>query len=244
MGRVRALQTRLAGRRDSAQIAGDIGRRQPKPAQARNHQMGKVLANAAALLEDFPQRRRDHGCLWIILELASDPVHQIDRAGKDAAARRKARGSIGGDRGKHRHQRARKDIADRRRRPQARGLKGHVAHRFPRPAWRRAVERIAGDLDARSRVDTQMAMRRFDQDALGMGPEEIITRGAGRGPGPDLDGVRDQLLSIGALRLQPQRAARETHRTFVAIGGDVADVVDHARPVSFSGRLALGPCGK
>ena len=46
---------------------------------------------------------------------------------------------------------------------------------------------------------------------------------------------------LGSSRSE-QRAKLD--RAFVAVGGDVTDVVDHARPVSFSGRLALGPCGK
>ena len=64
------------------------------------------------------------------------------------------------------------------------------------------------------------------------------------GSRPDLDGMRDQLLAVAAARLQPQRAARRTHRAFVGVGRDVTDVVDHARPVSFSGRLALGAVRK
>src|SRR5258708_10975575 len=87
-------------------------------------------------------------------------------------------------------------------------------------------------------------MRASDQDARGMRAEKVMPHRAVRRPRPDIDGMRDQLLSVAAPRLQPQRASREIDRTFVTVAGDVTDVVDHARPVSFSGRLALGPCGK
>ena len=101
------------------------------------------------------------------------------------------------------------------------------------------------DTETRDRESiAQLAMRGFDQHALGMGAEKIAPDGAVRRPRPDIDGVRDQLLAVAAARLQPQRAARKADRTFVSVGRDVTDVVDHARPVSFSGRLALGPCGK
>ena len=87
-------------------------------------------------------------------------------------------------------------------------------------------------------------MRGFDQHAFGMGAEEIAPHRAFRRLRPDIDGVGDQLLSVTAARFEPQRAPREADRIFVGVGGDVPDIVDHARPVSFSGRLALGPCGK
>src|SRR3974390_1021104 len=89
-----------------------------------------------------------------------------------------------------------------------------------------------------------MTVRLFDHDALGEGTEEIPPRGAFGWTWPDLDRVRDQLLSLAGPWLQPQRAAGEADRIFIGVGRDVADVVDHASPVSFSGRLALGPCGK
>ena len=179
------------------------------------------------------------------LKSRADAVHQVGRAGENAAARRKARRGIGGDRRLHRHQRAGKDIADRRRRAEAGGLEGDVAHALPCRARRRAARR-AGATPTRASGNSMRRLRcgGLDQHALGMGAEEIAPCGALRRPRPDIDGVRDQLLPVAAPRLQPQRAARKTHRAFVGVGGDVTDVVDHARPVSFSGRLALGPCGK
>ena len=206
--------------------------------------MGEILADAVAFLEHFVERRRDHGRFRIVFELGADPVHQVDRAGKDAASRRKAWRRIGGDRLLHRHQRTGKDVTDRRGRTETGGLECHVADALPCRTWRGAGRGAAGNRNPRPGIDAKVAMRGFDQDALGMGAEKVVPYGAVRRPRPDIDDVRDQLLSVAAPRLQPQRAAREADRAFVAVGGDVANVVDHARPVSFSGRLALGPCGK
>ena len=131
MGRVGALQARFARRRNGAQIAADIGRRQSEAAQARDHHMGEILADAVTFFEHFVERRRDHGGLRVVFEFGPDPVHQIDRAGQNPARGREALRRILGDRRQHRHQRAGKNITDRRRRAEAGGLKGHVADAFP-----------------------------------------------------------------------------------------------------------------
>ncbi len=206
--------------------------------------MGKILADAVALFEHLLERRRDHRRLRIVFELVADAVHQIDGAGQNSAACRKARRGIGGDRLQHRHQRTGKDVADRRRGTEAGGFESQVADALPRRARRGAAGRLARYRHPRSGIDPQMTMRGLDQHALGVGAEEIPPDRPLRRTRPDIDGVGDQLLAVAALRLQPQRAARKAHRALVTIGRDMTDVVDHARPVSFSGRLALGPCGK
>jgi hypothetical protein len=166
--------------------------------------MGEVLANAVAFFEDFIERRRDHGRLRVVLKFRPYPVHQVDRAGKDTASRRKAGGSIRRDRLLDRHQRAGEDISDRRRGAETGGLECHVADTLPCATLRGAAGRAAGDRDPRSGIDPKGAMRGFDQDAFGMRPEKIPPHRPVRWPRPDIDGVRDQLLSVGAFGLQPQ----------------------------------------
>ena len=95
MGGIGALQPRLARRRDGAQIAADIGRRQAEAAQPCDHHMGEILADAVALLEHLAERRRDHRRLRVVVEFGADAVHQIDRAGEDPAPGAKARRGIG-----------------------------------------------------------------------------------------------------------------------------------------------------
>ncbi|MGY4442998.1 hypothetical protein ACVW04_005817 [Bradyrhizobium sp. LM2.3] len=206
--------------------------------------MGKILTDAMALGEDLVERRRDHRRLGVVAKLGADAMHEIDRSCEDARAGRKAGRRIGADRPQHRHQRTRKDIADRRGRPEARRLEGDVANALPGRARSGARRRLARHLHARARIDAQSAMRGLDHDALGQGAEEITANMTLSGARTDLDIMRDQLLVVAAPRLQPQRAAGEADRILVLVSGDVTDVVDHASPVSFSGRLALGPCGK
>ena len=206
--------------------------------------MGEVLTDAVAVVEYLAQRGRNHGGLGIVAELLVDAPHEVRGSDDDACARWKAAGGIVGHRSEHRHQRAGEDIADRRRRPEAGGLEGGIAHALPGRARRIALRRCARQLDPRARIDAQMAVLGVDDDALGQGAEEVAPCRPLRGPRPDVDAVGDQLLAAATERLQPQRAARKADVALIFIGGDMPDVVDHARPVSFSGRVAFGPCGK
>src|SRR6266481_4943518 len=98
--------------------------------------MGKILADAVALLEHFFEWRRDHGGLRIVFEIAADAVHQVDGACENALSLRKACRGIGGDRLEHRHQRTGKDVANRRGGTEARGLEGYVPDALPGRARR------------------------------------------------------------------------------------------------------------
>ena len=51
MCRVRALEPRLPRRRNGADITADLGGRQPKTTQARDHDVCKILADTAPLLK-------------------------------------------------------------------------------------------------------------------------------------------------------------------------------------------------
>ena len=150
MGRVRTLQARFARRRDGAQIAADIGRRQSEPAQSCDHHMCKILANAMALFEHFVERRRDDGRFRVVLKIAADPVHQVDRAGNNSACRRKACRRISGDRLLHRHQWARKHVTDRRGGAESFGLECEVADVLPCGTLRRAARGVAANGNPRS----------------------------------------------------------------------------------------------
>ncbi len=210
--------------------------------------MGKILTDAVALLEHFLERRRDDGGLRVRIELGADPVHQIDRAGKDAGRRpaKSSRPRVFGDpleapapAGSRTHSRLARRDREWWRRTRRRG-------RFPGRSLRGAARRAAGKPTPASGLSMRrLRCARFRSGCSRSGyRRNRAAGGAVRRPRPDIDAVRNQLLAVVASRLEPQRAARETDRTFVAVGGDVTDVVDHARPVSFSGRLALGPCGK
>ena len=216
VGRVRALQARLARRRDGAQIAADIGRRQSEAAQP------AIITCAKSWQTPWRFSNTSSSGVEITVAFGSylNSV-RMRRIRSTAPARmpprrRKARGGIGGDRLLHRHQRARKDVSDRRSGAETGGLERHVANALPRRTLHRAAGGVAGNRHPRSGIDAKVAMRGFDQDALGMSAEEVAPNGAVRGSRPDIDGVRDQLLSVAAPRLQPQRTARETDRTFVS----------------------------
>src|SRR5581483_6864583 len=108
--------------------------------------------------------------------------------------------------------------------------KGDVADALPVRARRGAAWRPARDFHAGARVDAKVLVRRLDHHALGGGAEKIPSRRALGRPRTDFHAVRDQFLAVAAARLQPQRAAGEADLAVIAIGRDVTDVVDHARP--------------
>ncbi|MPL73748.1 hypothetical protein SDC9_19554 [bioreactor metagenome] len=81
--RVRALEPRLAGRREGAQKARDIARRNADAAQRGDHDMGEILAHAAALREGLARRGVDGGRLGVeghrAIERAPDRHHRLLR---------------------------------------------------------------------------------------------------------------------------------------------------------------------
>src|SRR6185437_14170140 len=101
-------------------------------------------------------------------------------------------------------------ITHRRGRAEAGGGEGNIAHALPERAWRGAAWRAARDRHARARSDAQIPVRCLDHHAFGKGAEEVAARGPLGRLGADLDVVRNQLLSVAAPRLQPERAAGET----------------------------------
>ena len=87
----------LAGRRAREQIAAHVTRRQAARTQARDHQMGKVLAHAALLLEKFHHRRGDVGRRRIEFKLAVNFRHQRCRRFQNRPARFKTIAGIGSE---------------------------------------------------------------------------------------------------------------------------------------------------
>ena len=74
------------------------------------------------------------------------------------------------------------------------------------------VARRSGPKDRHPRagIDAKAAMRGLDQDALGMRAEVVSPRRALRRARPDVDGVRDQLLSIAASAIVHPRTSLQT----------------------------------
>ena len=82
--RVGAFEARRARRRIGPQEAADIAGRNAEPAQAGDHDVGKVLAHAVALAERLDHRRIDGGRFLVIAHLLvqrlADRTHAIDDA--------------------------------------------------------------------------------------------------------------------------------------------------------------------
>ena len=242
MGGVRALQARLSRRRDGAQIAADIGRRQTRARAGPRSSHGQNPGRRRGASRTLP-------CSGVEITVAFGSYLKslrMRRIRSAAPARMPPPGGkladrIGGDRRLHRHQRTRKDITDRRRGPRlvasnatSRTL-SHDGLGAARSGALRDTETRERELIRRLRCAVSIRTlsvwvpKKSRRTVRSAGRGRISTR------------VRNQLLAVAAPRLQPQRAARETHRAFVTIGRDVTDVVDHARPVSFLRPARIGP---
>src|ERR1039458_1739309 len=77
VARVRADKPLLARRRARAQVAADITRRQTQRTQAGDGEMREILADAAALFQNFFKRRRHRGGRGIEFEIGKNPAVQI-----------------------------------------------------------------------------------------------------------------------------------------------------------------------
>ena len=78
MGCVRTDQARLSGGRLRQNVAADIARRQANAAQAADHQLGKILANALAAFQDLFERRGNVGRRAVKLEIIENPLRQLE----------------------------------------------------------------------------------------------------------------------------------------------------------------------
>ena len=228
MAGIGAFEPLLAGRRDGADIAGDIGGGQAEPPETSDHDMREILADAVALIESLGQRRRHLGRLGIVGEVTPDPGHQIAGRFQNGAAGVEARPRIVDHGGHMRHEPARIEVMGRRIRLEAPGIERERRDILPVPrqpgmGWRRAV-----DLDPRPHLELELAMRLGDGDRGHVVAEEaepVITLGRAR---RDQQFALQHALARPVARQQSQDAAGKGHRPAIAVGGDVAQFVNHA----------------
>ncbi len=144
---VGALQPGRAVARHRAQIAADIGRRQADAAQARDHDMREVLADAAPQGERHRRRGGHRGRAGVVDHVGLDPAHEVERALEDRTAGREACARIVADFRIERHHAAGEQEMRRRGRPDVGGGEDLVAHRFERRRrqQRRVAERVNRD---------------------------------------------------------------------------------------------------
>ena len=79
---VRSRETLFARRRDGSDITAYVKRGQGNAAHGGDHDMGEVLAYAAATAEGFRRRRTNLGCFAIIDEVGANSLRQLARRAK------------------------------------------------------------------------------------------------------------------------------------------------------------------
>ena len=244
VGGVGALQPWFARRGDRADIAAHIEGGQAKAAQARDHDMGEILTDPAALFEGLAQRRRDGGGFRIIFEIGLDARHQFGGGLQHRTSRREALLRVEGRGGIERHEAAGIEAVDGRERIQRAGGHGVAADLLPggRQAGRgglRAIHTHAGQ-----RRHAQLAVGRGDAHGGGAVAEGVDALDGLGGRRRHVEAAVEHLLPLLRARQQAQGAARGGDGIVVAIGRHMANVVDHARPSGGSAPPLEGPCRK
>jgi len=225
---VGALQSRGVGPGHCAQIAADIDGRQPDAAQSGNHDVGEILADAAAQRKRHRRRGGDGRGADLVDDIGFETVHHLDGGVEHRPADGKALPRIVANLRIKRHHAARKQEMCRRQRSDVAGCKRLVADRFPGRRRQRVKLDRRVDGDARCQFDCDLLVRLFDFDP-GQAVAEKIQALA---PVPrfwhDLQG-RDMHSLTGARdRPQAQDVARMRKRRGVGAGRRLPDVLDHA----------------
>ena len=241
---VRAFEPLLTGSRQRAQIAADVVGRQAESAQSGDHDMGEILANAAAARENLGERRRDLGRLRIIGEIGVDAPHQIEGRFENRPPLRKTFARIGGDRLQQRRQPPREQKMRRRLGVERFRCGGVRAHGLPGRGQRGGGRGSPPHRDARFKRDAQPRMRRVDPRLDEAIAEKVEPLSPPRRFGRQLDGASQHALTAVTARAQSQRAARRGNRRGVAVSRHVADVVDHPSWDRLSGRCLSPPARK
>ena len=226
---VGALQALGAGRRNGAQEAADIGGGNADAAQAGDHQVREILADAALQLEDPARRGLDLGRLLVVAEVAVDALAEVPDDLLHGRGAREALAGVGGDLAVQRHARTAGDEMVRR-------IGRQRAH----------ARRARAASLARSGETSSIAGRGLDAHA---GAHADLQRGVGLAIGDRDDGVAEEIVAVRALeghRVEDDRRGddalaagqsrrRHAHEVAAADDGRVvfvfelqADVVVHA----------------
>ena len=241
---VGAFEARPAGRGVGADVAADIGGGETEATQAGDHDVGEVLADAAALLESLCGRRGDLRGIRIIGETGLDRAGEVEGGVGDRPTGREAHPRVVGDRLDDRgHHRRIEEVRGRA------GLKrlrrgGLITGQLPRRLEQQRGQAGANDADARAGLDGQLAVRGLDDGGQHLFAELADARTDMAGRRGDDDVMREQGLVRTFARGHPQGAAGEADGPLIAVTGEVAQAVDHARPPNFLVGVALAPCRK
>ena len=227
MHRIRPLEARFAGRRIGAQEAADIARRDAERAQAGDHGVGEVLADAPPAPEGL-QRRRVHFSRLRVerhvpMQRQPDRFHRLRRA----RARRQDRARIVREFRFRRQARRGGEEMVRRIRGE-RADRGHVLRQPGR--GRRVGQRAPPRLPAHAggqRID-DLLMRTGEGQVRRHVPEEVPPVAALGGRRRGIDGGRHDLLPVGeGRRQQAERLAAGRRRGVVMLADRQRDIVEH-----------------
>ncbi len=172
VGGVGALEPLLARRRNGADISAHIGRRQSEAAQAPDHDLGEVLADAAPLRVGLGDGGRNFRRLRLVGEVAPYARHQIRTGLDDPPFARETLPGVVRHLGLEHDPRAAEEEMRRRPRSEIARRKRRLAHSFPSDiVFRR--DGLPRRRHPRDRPDREFGMLRVDRDEIHLVAEEV-----------------------------------------------------------------------
>ena len=227
MHRIRPDQARLAGRRIGAQIAADIGGRQPGEAQRHHHDMGEILAHAMARGKGIGDGCRRVGTARFIPKFGADALRQVKRCSDDRPVGGQAIADPGADVRQERRAHRGIEIMGGCRWSHVAFGQRRLCHCADAGIIRLRHDRAALHADAEAAFDRELADRAFDHQ-----PGDMDRPGAGaridrRWQRIDLQRIVGCPLARPRRGPQPQVEAGQPHRAGIAQDGAVPDMVDH-----------------
>ena len=242
---IAAYQARLPRLRVGEQIAADITRWQSVGAQAGNHDVGKVLADALALCQRLQRRGVDLRALALVGEVVVDALHQVTRCRHQRHTRRKAWPGVSGE------FRVARGVGRRKNelRSSVKRFIGAVTkaltHLLPRPSAVWLVSDLGGHQAARNHFQLGVCgLQRKENACVAV---HVHRGNLLCGCWGDIQAVADQLLADSVERLQVGNMLCNVHRWHVVVAGFVRDAQLHgdwrSGAQALSGLAGVGEIG-
>lgn len=229
VGGIGADEAFLAWRGSGFEVTADVAGGEAEGAQAGDHDLGEVLADAAALFEDFGDGGGDVGGFGIEEKVLIDAAVEVGDAVEDGASGGEggagvvSEGGSGGDEGG--------GVGEFGGGVNAlfeRGGAG-VAQAFP-GGGSKGVDGIGiVDFDEAAGDDLQLGVGAGDFEIEGGVAEVVHARGTFDGFGPDVDFMPWALLAGEGSGGQTCQVVADGYRALVGVGGAMDDAVAHGR---------------
>ncbi len=212
----------------AAQISADVAGRQSHRTDARNHDVGEILADTLARAKHLAHRRPNRGRARVIFEVAIDSSAEIQRGLEQRPAGGKAGRRVG------RELRADRDA--RRFEDELQGVEGggrimaahRLAHLLPRRRQAGMDPFGAAEVNCAGGDDREVLMGFVDRETGDLVAEVVLAHRQGVRSGTDDQFMTEHALVGGRARRQMHLAVAKRDRRAVGVGSGMNGAQNHA----------------